>query len=142
MQNGVAQVLAHRNSTIQPAHLPLLMALAESGAITIGALGAQVGISQPGVSRALLSLEGAGFVQSLIEGKDRRQRQIDLTKEGLALIIELQDAVFPAVRQAVEQLCGHASPTFLADIGQIEDGLRQEPLDARIRRASQGAAHE
>ena len=132
MQGSVSHVLADKNAGAQPAQLPLLIALAEDGALAIGTLSQRVGISQPGITRALVALEAEGLVRSSAEGRDRRQRVIDLTVKGQALIGELERAVFPAVEKAVEMLCRQASADFLGEIARIEEGLRKAPLDVRI----------
>ncbi|MBT2185363.1 MarR family winged helix-turn-helix transcriptional regulator [Sphingobium nicotianae] len=133
MQTSVAQHLGARGHEVQPAQLPLLWALQEhGGAMTIGALGERLGISQPGVSRAIASLEGQGLVRPTRAGKDRRQRQIAISPAGEALMADLSARFFPAVQRAVEQLCLAAGPDLLARIDRIEDDLADAPLEARI----------
>lgn len=136
MQGGVAQILAERGHGVQPAQLPILMALVERGPATIGALGERVGISQPGVSRALVALEAAGLVSASSAGRDKRQRLIAPTGKGQALMEGLRATLFPAVREAVEALCAEASTDFIGELARIEAGMARAPLDERIRIAS------
>lgn len=135
MQAGVAQHLAGRGEAVQPAQLPLLWALHLDGATTINALSERVGISQPGVSRAIATLEGLGMVTSASDGRDKRQRRIAITAAGGALMADLSRTLFPAVEQAVAQLCARDGLDFLGEIGRIESDLAAEPLEARIGRA-------
>ncbi|ODT91706.1 MAG: hypothetical protein ABS86_02210 [Sphingobium sp. SCN 64-10] len=132
MQAGVAQHLAARGLDVQPAQLPLLWALIESGPMTIGALGERLGISQPGVSRAVAALEAQGLVRPADPARDRRQRQIGISPEGEALMALLSRTLFPAVEQAVEALCRAAGPDLLGQIDRIEDGLGARSLESRI----------
>jgi len=141
MQAGVSAVLAERGHGVQPAQLPILMALVERGPATIGALGERVGISQPGVSRALIALEAAGLVASSSEGRDKRQRLIAPTDKGQMLMDRLRTTLFPAVQAAVEALCGEASNDFIGELARIEEGMARAPLDRRIREASVEGAH-
>lgn len=134
MQSGVAPVLAELGHRVQPAQLPILMALQQEGAMTIGLLGQRVGISQPGVSRAIAALEIEGLVRASPAGRDRRQRSIELSTAGAAMMDQLRARLFPAVERAVGQLCADASAAFLGEIDDIEHGLGREPLDQRIRR--------
>ena len=132
MQAGVAQHLAARGLDVQPAQLPLLWALIESGPLTIGALGERLGISQPGVSRAVAALEVQGLVRPADPARDRRQRQLAISPQGEALIAHLSATLFPAIEQAVATLCNTAGPDLLGQIDLIEDGLGVRSLDVRI----------
>lgn len=136
LQAGVSVVLAERGHDVQPAQLPLLWALREGGAMAIGQLGERVGISQPGVSRAIGTLEAQGLVCIAAEGHDRRQRYVALAGPGHALMDELDETLFPAVDNAVERLCTADGHDLLGQIDRIERALEQEPLDRRILRAA------
>ncbi|MBO9576999.1 MAG: MarR family transcriptional regulator [Sphingobium sp.] len=141
MQAGVAQHLAARGDAVQPAQLPLLRALHLDGPMTINALSDRVGISQPGVSRAIATLEELGLVASLADAHDRRQRRIGIAPPGRALMDDLTRTLFPVVEAAVEQLCSRDGLDFLAEIGRIESGLATEPLDGRIGRRMRESGH-
>jgi DNA-binding MarR family transcriptional regulator len=132
MQAGVAQHLAARGLDVQPAQLPLLWALIESGPMTIGALGERLGISQPGVSRAVAALEVQGLVRPADPARDRRQRQLAISPQGEVLIAHLSATLFPAIEQAVATLCNTAGPDLLGQIDRIEDGLGVRSLEVRI----------
>jgi DNA-binding MarR family transcriptional regulator len=138
MQAGVTQHLVARGIAVQPAQLPLLWALRDEGPLTIGALSDRLGISQPGVSRAVAALERLGMIGAATAAKDKRQRRIMITPQAQALLAALSADLFPAVQQAVEALCLSAGPDFLGDLGRIEDGLGRDPLDGRIGRAMRG----
>jgi ribosomal protein S18 acetylase RimI-like enzyme/DNA-binding MarR family transcriptional regulator len=110
--------------------------LRTGGATTIGQLSERVGISQPAISRAIGALEAQGLVRIAGEGRDRRQRYVELAGPGKALMDELDQTLFPAVDTAVEQLCAAASEDLLGQIGRIERALEREPLDRRILRVA------
>lgn len=132
LQGGVAAHLAAQGHAVQPAQLPLLMALHLDGPMTIGALGERVGISQPGVSRAIAALERIGMVELVAGSRDKRQRRIALTAAAEAQMRDFEQRFFPAVDRAVADLCGEAGTDLLGEIGRIEAGLAQAPLEARI----------
>ncbi|MBO9671733.1 MAG: GNAT family N-acetyltransferase [Sphingobium sp.] len=136
LQAGVSTVLGERGYDVQPAQLPLLWALREGGPMTIGQIGERVGVSQPGVSRAIAALEAQGLVCFALERRDKRQRHIAMADKGNALMDELDRTLFPAVEAAVERLCTAAGGDMLGQIGRIEQGLEQDPLDRRIARAT------
>jgi DNA-binding MarR family transcriptional regulator len=142
MQAGVAQHLAAQGLAVQPAQLTLLWALQDQArAMTIGMLGERLGISQPGVSRAIAALEAQGLVTAASTGKDRRQRQVAISPAGEALMATLSARLFPAVEQAVERLCRAAAPDLLGALDRIEDDLGASPLEARIGALLREPAH-
>ncbi|MGE4411805.1 MAG: MarR family winged helix-turn-helix transcriptional regulator [Sphingobium sp.] len=143
MQSGVAAILEQQGLDVQPAQLPLLVALEEGGPLTIGTLGMRVGISQPGITRALARLETLGLVApASSDHSDRRRHPVMLTPTGARLIRDLRSNLFPAVEQAVGALCRHASEDILGAIGEIEEGLHEESLDSRISRAFERTAND
>jgi GNAT superfamily N-acetyltransferase/DNA-binding MarR family transcriptional regulator len=136
LQAGVSVILAERGHEVQPAQLPLLLALREGGAMAIGQIGERVGISQPGVSRAIGTLEALGLVCIVDEGRDRRQRHVELRGPGHALMDEFDRTLFPAVDDAVEQLCTAGGHDLLGQIDCLERELAKELLEDRILRAA------
>ncbi len=139
MQAGVSAVLAEQGHDVQPAQLPILMALHLEGAMTINTLSERVGFSQPGVSRAIATLTSLGMVEAGRGGQDRRERRIALTAGASAQMSQFERTLFPATDRAVAQLCDEAGADLLADLARIEAGLAQAPLDGRIRRHLEGA---
>ncbi len=140
MQAGVTAVLAADGHDVQPAQLPLLMALHLEGAMTINALSERVGISQPGTSRAIATLARLGMVEAGQGGRDRRERPIALTAKARAQMSRFERTLFPATDRAVAQLCEEAGADLLAELARVEDGLAAAPLDGRIRRHLDGLA--
>jgi len=140
MQAGVAQHLAARGLAVLPAQLPLLWALGEADALTIGALGERLGISQPGVSRAVAVLEAEGLVTVSGEARDKRRRVVAISPAGAALMADLKATLFPAVEDAVGALCDATGADLLAAIGAIEAELDRQSLAARIADAGEGRA--
>jgi len=134
MQSGVAQHLAVRGLDVQPAQLPLLWALGVDGPLTVGALGERLGISQPGVSRALVALQRQGLVTRAEGGQDKRRRVIAISAAGAKLMAELSASFFPAVRGAVADVCAATGVDLLAAISRIEADLDRQPLEDRIAR--------
>jgi DNA-binding MarR family transcriptional regulator len=137
MQSGVAQLLLARGHDVQPAQLTMLWALEEAGPLTIGVLSERIGVSQPGVSRAIAALEAEGLVGRATAGRDKRQRCYALTDTAQVLMADLAEGFFPAVDAAVAQLCAAEETDLLKHLAAIEDGLAAEPLETRIIRAEQ-----
>ncbi len=141
LQSGVAQLLAEQGHAVQPAQLTLLMALYREGDMTIGQLGERIGISQPGVSRAIAALEVLGLVAVRQGGHDKRQRRIAMTAPAKAQMAEFERSFFPAVDRAVAQLCRAGETDLLGDLAGIEAGLASMPQEMSIRKAMANDGH-
>ncbi|MEH3106315.1 MAG: GNAT family N-acetyltransferase [Sphingomonas fennica] len=131
MQAGAAAVIADAGVPAQPAHMPLLVALAD-GPMTIGDLADAVGASQPGVTRGIGQLEAMGLVAAA-PGADRRRRPMALTAAGEAAMARARIAVWPGVAQAVDELCGGSADALLAEIARLEAALAERPWQTRVR---------
>lgn len=127
MQASAARVITSAGLEVQPAHMPLLVAL-DGRALTIGQLVQAVGISQPGVTRGVGQLVDMGLVQAET-GSDQRHRTISLTDNGAAAIARAKLFVWPQVTEAVDRLLGGRSEELLAILADVEDALASTPLD-------------
>lgn len=127
MQAGAARVITGAGLQMQPAHMPLLVAL-DGRALTIGQLVQVVGISQPGVTRGVGQLVDLGLVRAET-GSDQRHRTISLTEDGAAAIARAKLFVWPQVTKAVDRLLAGRSEELLAIIADVEDALAATPLD-------------
>lgn len=127
MQVGAARVIAGAGLDVQPAHMPLLVAL-DLGALTIGQLVQATGISQPGVTRSVGQLADLGMVR-VETGIDQRHRTVSLTEDGSAAIARAKLCVWPQVSEAVDRLLAGRSGALLALIADVEDALASTPLD-------------
>jgi len=127
MQAGAARVITSAGLEVQPAHMPLLVAL-DGHALTIGQLVQAVGISQPGVTRGVGQLGTLGLVQAET-GSDQRHRTISLTDKGIAAVARAKLFVWPQVTEAVDRLLAGRADELLALIADVEDALSATSLD-------------
>lgn len=134
MQAGAARVIADAGLPVQPTHFPLLAAL-ETAPLTVGQLVQAVGISQPGVTRAIGQLVALDLVRS-DPGADQRQRTISLTDAGRAVMARARMIVWPRVEEAVDALCDGDAHDLLARIEAVEDAMAATPLDVRAARVT------
>lgn len=130
MQAGAANVSAQVGLPVQPAHMSLLAALG-GAALSIGQLAEKVGISQPGITRAVGQLIDLGLARSQTGG-DRRQRKITLTPEGENMLARAKAEVWPRIEAAVERLFDGGSQPFMGLLSQLEASLAATPIDAPI----------
>ena len=134
MQAGAARITADAGLPVQPSHMQFLAAL-DGQALTIGQLVQAVGISQPGVTRAIGQLVELGIVQSEL-GEDQRQRTITLTPAGTSVLARARLYVWPQVEEAVHALFGGRADAFVERITELEAALEATPLDLLASRSS------
>jgi len=134
MQAGAARVIVDAGLKVQPAHMPLLVAL-DRQAMTIGQLVHAVGVSQPGVTRSVGQLVAMGLARAET-GSDQRHRTISLTENGAAAIARAKLYVWPQVTEAVETLLAGRADALLAIIAALEDALTTTPLEALAAQAT------
>jgi DNA-binding MarR family transcriptional regulator/GNAT superfamily N-acetyltransferase len=134
MQAGAARVTADAGLPVQPAHMAFLAAL-EGEALTVGQLVQAIGISQPGVTRAVGQLVELGVVRSE-QGEDQRQRTISLTPAGEAVLARAKLQVWPQVEDAVRMLLSEEAEGFMAQIARLETALAATPIDVLAARST------
>jgi DNA-binding MarR family transcriptional regulator len=93
----------------------LMMTLRQSGALTVGALAATLGMDASGVPRAIKPLAQAGLVQ-VERGADRRQRMLSLTPAGLDRLNRAEPAWASVQAELVGQIGGEAWSALMGEL--------------------------
>ena len=138
MQGDVARFVEASGLAIQPGQYPLLAALDANGPLTVSELVEALGISQPGVTRNVTRLVDLGLVDMSRDRADQRHKAVALTAQGHQAVDKSKRELWPHIEAAVADLCAGLSGPLLTQLGKIEDGLAQTPLD---RRATAAARH-
>jgi len=129
------QVLLDAAGTDLPAsYFPLLAALERLGPANVGDLTEAVGISQPGITRALEKLQAAGWVRSVQSVADRRVRSVELSKTGRQLVSRSKRDAWPVIEAAVADACEGRAQTLLTALAALEAALDAAPLSVRAER--------
>ena len=134
LQAQTQVLLADAAIGLPASHCPVLAALDRLGPLSVGELAQAIGISQPGISRMLESLESDGLVASQRSAGDRRSRSITLTKGGRELVARAKQLAWPKVESAVADACAGGSGSLLARLSALEDALAEGPLHVRAAR--------
>lgn len=133
LQGDAARVLEGVGLTLQPAHVPVVLAL-QHGGRSIGQIAEAVGASQPGVTRAVGQLAALGLVETQV-GADLRQRHVFLTDHGEAAVQTLKATVWPRLGQIVDDLAGGQAEDLLNLVGQVERALDATSMAVRFERS-------
>lgn len=134
LQAQTQVLLAEADIALPASHCPLLAALDRLGRLSVGELAQAVGISQPGISRMLESLQADGLIASRRPAGDRRLRAIELTKAGRELIARSKRLAWPRVESAVADACADATGSMLEQLSALEEALAATPLHVRAAR--------
>ncbi|MCI4664074.1 MAG: MarR family transcriptional regulator [Neomegalonema sp.] len=142
LQSETQQLMAANDITTPAAHFPILVALDQQGALSIGELSAALGVAQPGVTRTVDKLAARGAVASSTSSEDRRVRTVALTTMGQELVAHARQACWPAIEAAVVELCADEDRSLLARLDAIEQALDEKSLIHRAARDAENAQDE
>jgi DNA-binding MarR family transcriptional regulator len=134
LQAEVQPILNDLNPPVAASHHPLLAALDRHPALTIGKLAGTLGVSQPGVTRAVGQLIEMGLVQVAMAEVDGRRRLVSLSPTGRKLVAAAKRKAWPQVERAMADLCDGFGDELLLHLASIEDRLTLEPLAACAKR--------
>jgi DNA-binding MarR family transcriptional regulator len=113
---------------IQVHHFPLLTALRENGTLPITDLAANLGVSQPGVTRSVNRLSEQGFVRVEQGEKDKRVRLVSITDDGARLVDYAASNLWPQIERRLTNLLGGESGHLLSILDILEDGISERQL--------------
>jgi len=131
LQADTQVILDALDRSVPAAQQPLLFAIERHGPLTVGALAEHLGVSQPGVTRALGQLARAELVAIETAAEDGRRRLLSLTPAGRAFVAAARAEAWPRVEAAVADLCSGFAGELLEHLAAIEDRLRERPLAER-----------
>ena len=101
----------------------VILALAEEGGLTAGALAARLGVKAPTMTRTIGRLEAQGFVERRPDGTDGRLTVVHLTEAGRASTDRISEAGRLSERQAVEGLSEKDVRQLLKLLRAVDENL-------------------
>ena len=108
----------------------VILALAEEGGLTAGALAARLGVKAPTMTRTIGRLEAQGFVERRPDGADGRLTVVHLTEAGRASLDQIAEAGEFSERQAAEGLSEKDMRTLLKLLRAVDENLHANLPDA------------
>jgi len=110
----------------------VILALAEEGGLTAGALANRLGVKAPTMTRTIGRLEAQGFVERRADGTDGRLTVVHLTEAGQASIEKITEAGRLSEQQAAEGLSEKDVRNLLKLLRAVDENLHgAAPDDAR-----------
>ena len=132
LQSDAARILESVGLALQPAQVPVLMALDGAG-LTVGQIAEALQSSQPGVTRLVGQLAALGLIETQ-QGADLRQRRVVLTDAGRTALDMVTSTVRPGLEAAVDEMLGGDTQPLLGLIGRLERAMDESSMAARFER--------
>jgi len=128
-----ARIYREQSADFEPRWFPLFYLLKESGPLPVTTAASALGFSHPAINQIAGQMSRRGFLESIRDKKDERKRLLRLTKKGKAAVSSLQP-VWADIEAVASELLREAQGDFLADIGRIEDALKETGMYERVMR--------
>ncbi|WP_114788946.1 helix-turn-helix domain-containing GNAT family N-acetyltransferase [Niabella yanshanensis] len=115
-----------------PKWFPVFFVLAADGAKPITEIAAEIGHSQPSVTKIIKEMAEAGLVKDNLKSDDKRRNVAGLTEKGkkLAAKIRIQGE---DIERAIENVIAEATHNLWEAIAEWEDLLMQKSLLKRVQ---------
>lgn len=128
LQGATQDWLRSQSVDVPAAQLPVLAALGRLGPLTVGELAEALRLTQPGVTRTVARLAGAGLVTTTRDVDDARVSRVALSPAGTALVARSEAELWPRVDAAVGALCAGLDGPLLAQLAGLELALEEGAL--------------
>ncbi|MBD9373572.1 MarR family transcriptional regulator [Rhizobium sp. ARZ01] len=102
----------------------VMLALADNGGMTAGALAARLGVKAPTMTRTIGRLEAQGFVERKPDTVDGRLTVVELTQAGRATLDLITQACNLSEHQALDGLSDKEVRTLLKLLRAVDGNLR------------------
>jgi MarR family transcriptional regulator, organic hydroperoxide resistance regulator len=133
LDRDLREIYAVRGIEFEASWFPVMTALQEHGALSVGELAAMTGVSQPAISQIRKRVEAVGYVKARIASADQRRHELVLTETGKRLVADLTP-LWTAVAEASGELCRTAAPNLLTELDAIERALDAVAMPERVTR--------
>lgn len=117
---------------LQPKWFPVFYALSLGQKKTISMLAAEIGHSQPSVSKIVREMTKKGIVLENKDASDKRKNFVSLTKTGIAMNAKIQDQ-YKDVNIAIEEALAETNNDLWKAIEEWEFLLDQKSLLSRVK---------
>ncbi|HWK75971.1 MAG TPA: MarR family transcriptional regulator [Povalibacter sp.] len=131
LDGDVEAVYREASLDYRPRYTPVMRALADSRTLAIRDLAAAAGISHSAASQTVAKMKAAGIVRQ-IAGQDGRERVVQLTRHGKALLPKLE-ARWTATNAAAEELDRELSSRLTHTLEEAIAALEARSFKQRIR---------
>lgn len=120
----------------RPRYTPVMRALANTEALTIGEIAAQAGITQPAATQTVAVMVKEGLLVTSAGKQDGRQKMVRLSEAGREMLPRLQQC-WDATAQAAASLDAQLPYPLSRTLANAIEALKTESFGERIRAAQE-----
>lgn len=134
LDGAVAAAYEEAGLAYRPRYTPVMRALVEKDALTLGEIAARAGITQPAATQTVGLMIKEGLLVAEAGRHDARQKVVRLSDQGQAMLPILR-ACWQATKAAADGLDAELSYPLSAAMNDAIAALEAKPFDQRIRAA-------
>ena len=134
LDGAVQQSYVDAGLEYRPRYTPVMRALAQQQSATVGQLAELAGITQPAATQTVALMKKEGLVQVDASGRDGRQRLVQLSRKGEAMLPRLQEC-WQATKRAADSLDADMEFALSESLAQAIAVLERRSFGDRIRDA-------
>jgi DNA-binding MarR family transcriptional regulator len=125
----------------RPRYTPVMRALANTEALTIGEIAAQAGITQPAATQTVAVMVKEGLLVTSAGKQDGRQKMVRLSEAGRKMLPRLQQC-WQATALAAASLDAQLPYPLSRTLADAIEALKTESFGERIRAAHAAQEHD
>ncbi len=134
LDGAVEAAYAKAGIAYRPRYTPVMRALTKESPCGIGRIASLAGISQPAATQTVALMLKAGLLESVPHSTDARQRLVQFSAKGRAILPELQ-VCWQATREAANGLDADLPVPLSGLLEQAIAALERRSFDDRIAQA-------
>ena len=131
LMKDVKKVYKHLYIDFEPSLMPVFKTISDEKEISIGEISSMLKISQPAVTQFVNSLEKKKLLESIPDKKDKRKKNLALSKNGIHTIQKLQP-IWEIIEQQLTELTKNVPTSFMEHVRLTESKQIEYPLYNRI----------
>ena len=136
LDGSVERVYSDFGLDYKPRFTPIMRILAKIEVISVSELAKEAGITQPAATQTIQAMAKKGLVTISVNKKDSRQKQISLSKQGRAMMIQLERC-WQATAIAAETLDNELQTPLTVLAEEAIQALEKKSFLSRIKQAHQ-----
>ena len=136
LDGSVEQVYSDFSLDYKPRFTPIMRTLAKIEVISVSELAKEAGITQPAATQTIQAMAKKGLITISVNKKDSRKKQISLSKQGSAMMVQLERC-WQATAIAAETLDNELQTPLTVLAEEAIQALEKKSFLSRIKQAHQ-----
>jgi len=131
LMKDVKKIYKHLGIDFEPSLMPVFKTISDEKEICVGEIASMLNISQPAVTQFIHNLEKRRLLKTITDKKDKRKKNLALSKKGTTILIKLQP-IWKIIEEQLSSITNNDPTSFMEHIRQTESKQKEYPLYNRI----------